>query len=41
MQAHFNKHTPWRLVHGVIGGLIALKGVVFGTLALTLGVVVE
>lgn len=34
-------HTPWRLVHLVIAGLVAVKSMVAGVLFLTLGVAVN
>lgn len=39
LKEKFDKHTPWKLVHWVIGGLITIKAVVFTTLALTLGII--
>lgn len=41
MKADFDTHTPWRIVHAAIAGLITLKAIIVGTLMLTLGVVVE
>jgi hypothetical protein len=39
LQEKFDEHTPWKIVHWVISGLITIKGIVFATLALTLGIV--
>lgn len=38
MKDALNKHTPWKIVHWAIGGLIAIQALVFTTLALTLGI---
>lgn len=40
MKERFEKHAPWKFVHGIIGGLIVIKSVVWTALFLTLGVVV-
>jgi len=40
-QRDFNTHTPWKIVHAAIAGLITLKSVIVATLFLTLGVAVE
>ncbi|MEW6444919.1 MAG: hypothetical protein ACOZAQ_02795 [Pseudomonadota bacterium] len=41
MNESFEKHTPWRIVHAAIAGLLTLKAVIVGTLMLTLGIAVE
>ncbi len=38
MEKALQEHTPWRLVHMVIGGLVAVKSLVAGVLFVTLGV---
>ncbi|HUM98876.1 MAG TPA: hypothetical protein PLI96_00135 [Halothiobacillus sp.] len=38
MKDALNQHTPWKIVHWAIGGLIAIQALVFTTLALTLGI---
>ncbi len=36
----FEAHAPWKIVHAVIAGLIAIKGIVVAALFLSLGIVV-
>jgi len=41
MSENFENHPPWRIVHAAIAALLTLKGLIVGTLMLTLGIAVE